>query len=466
MKRLLSTLIAAILVPVVLLALTACGGPTGAQTPDTNAKTVQETGTTQAAQATDGQAKTGKDLKAEISLMHFFVEGDGRFKAEQASLKAFNEKYPGVTVKEEANAVAQHETKMKTLLASNELPDVFTMRTNWTEDFVKTNAINPCDDFLNADPEYKSAFIESFLNIHKYNDKIYSIPFNADYNAIVYYNKALFDKYNLTYPKTWDELLNVVKVFNTNNIIPFAVGNSNPVIIPTSFISTFMDRIAGTEYVKNLVWGDAKWTDGYYAKVLDYCLQLADIGGFNKDFNSLNFSEMPTLYGYEKAAMTSIGNWLAGPIIDNSSKELQAVTEVGLLPSLPDGKGDPNTLDGGSGWGWNINAKLTGDAKEAAINLLKAMTDRFWAKNLVETASMNPVLKNIQFDDKAVSPIISKIIKLPDTISGVTPVFDQVLQPEVEQELEKATQAVMAKSITPDEAAKKVQAVKERVLAK
>jgi raffinose/stachyose/melibiose transport system substrate-binding protein len=400
--------------------------------------------------------------KVELHFMHFFTKGDARHGVVVQVLKDFAAKNPDIIVKEDALAHDLYQTKVETLGASRQLPDVFFMKGNWAEEFSKAGGIKPCNDILKADPVLKNAFLSSALANHIYKGKIYSLPYTMDLNALMYYNKPLFDKYNLQFPKTWDELLNVIKVFNTNSIIPIALGNKDQWLVPTGWLSCYTALIGGPDYMNKLCFENAKYTQKPYIEALKAMQTLVEVNAFNKDFNSIDNYQMYGLYGTEKVAMFSAGSWAASTLVENVSKEISDNTRIGVMPVYPNGKGELYTIAGGSGWGVNINAKLTGAKRAAAIKLMKAFCDQKFAKYLIEIANMPPALKDVQYDHNKVPALFNQIIEVQKK-AKVTPVFDQVIHPELIDVMNKTTQAVMAKDMTPEKAAAKVQAVKDRL---
>lgn len=402
--------------------------------------------------------------KVDLTLMHFWVQGDARYEVIEATLEAFRANNPDVTVSEQTMSHDAYETKAKAVAASGDVPDVFIMRGNWAKDFASLGVINPCDDWVNADPSFKNALAPTALANHIYQGKLYSVPYSIDMNSLVYYNKALFAKYNITFPKTWDQLLNVIKVFNSNGIIPIAFGNKGTWLAECSFLGLFLNRAAGTEGTKKILYGDGKFTDPPYVEAIRRSVELVDAGAFNSDFASLENYEQQAIYGQGKAAMFVEGNWAAGTFRKVTSDEIYNNTEIAPLPPLPGGMGDIKTVDGGSGWGWNISSRLTGAKKEAAIKLVKALSDRAFAKRLIELANMIPAVKDAAYDKNKVPVIFNRIMEATRGWS-LSPVPDQVLDPRIEAELEKTFAAALTKSMTPEEAAKSVQDVKERVLS-
>jgi len=85
-------------------------------------------------------------------------------------------------------------------------------------------------DLIDADPTFDiGAFMPQVLNYYRVNGKLYCMPFNSS-NAIMFYNKTLFEKAGLDPnkpPKTYEELLEYAKKLTTKddkgNVVQAAV---------------------------------------------------------------------------------------------------------------------------------------------------------------------------------------------------------------------------------------------------
>ena len=66
---------------------------------------------------------------------------------------------------------------------------------------------------------------------------MYVFPYAGDEYVLWYYNKALFAENNLEVPTTYDELLNCIKVFNDNGIVPLAIFGQEGWISAAMFLN-------------------------------------------------------------------------------------------------------------------------------------------------------------------------------------------------------------------------------------
>ena len=104
-------------------------------------------------------------------------------------------------------------------------------------DFAYSELIQPIDDFLNSKPEWEDNFKPNVFADYTVNDHIYTVPMNLAPTSIVYYNQAIFDKYDVEVPKTWDEMLHAIDVFNENQVIPIALGAKSDWLIQSTIFN-------------------------------------------------------------------------------------------------------------------------------------------------------------------------------------------------------------------------------------
>lgn len=95
--------------------------------------------------------------------------------------------------------------KIHLLFASNTAPDVIFMNNQYLPIYINAGVL---EDLSGYDFEFDK-FYEKSLKALSHEGKIYAVPRDVS-NLVIYYNKDLFDKYNVPYPKkgwTFDEFL-------------------------------------------------------------------------------------------------------------------------------------------------------------------------------------------------------------------------------------------------------------------
>ncbi len=84
----------------------------------------------------------------------------------------------------------------------------------------------PVDEYFEKSTETSRSDYpaDAFDSMTVFDGKAYGIPSNT-YKFFTLANRELFEKYNLEYPETYEDLLAVSKVFSDNGIVPLAVGS-------------------------------------------------------------------------------------------------------------------------------------------------------------------------------------------------------------------------------------------------
>lgn len=120
----------------------------------------------------------------------------------------------GYKISLDAPGANPYKTKIQVALAGGELPDIFSVAGGTGEDpYIDAGVVLPVQNYIdssgiNFKPMYKS----------KYKDgNSYIIPAREDSFALTFANTDLLSKIGVSVPKTWDDLLNVVKATNSYN---------------------------------------------------------------------------------------------------------------------------------------------------------------------------------------------------------------------------------------------------------
>jgi len=123
---------------------------------------------------------------------------------EPAIATEFMKEHPEITVEIESVPFSDYFTKLKTLIAGGEAPDVVSLNIENTAAFADLGALADLEPFIQKDGYDLSQYYESTLQMSVYNGKQYGLP--ASFSTVVlFYNKDLFDQAGIAYPdETWD----------------------------------------------------------------------------------------------------------------------------------------------------------------------------------------------------------------------------------------------------------------------
>ncbi|KEK26413.1 sugar ABC transporter substrate-binding protein [Bacillus gaemokensis] len=167
----------------------------------------------------DEKKQTSKDGK----VLRFATWDAGKnLKIQQQIAKKFEEKNPGVKVQVEAYGDG-FDQKLAASFGAKNPPDVMYM---WNFP-AYYKSLEPLDELAKKDPDMKlDDFYQGLFNYSSIDGKLYGMPAGFT-TRVVYYNKKLFDKVNIPYPKDgwiWDEFTEIAKKLSDANNKQYGFG--------------------------------------------------------------------------------------------------------------------------------------------------------------------------------------------------------------------------------------------------
>jgi raffinose/stachyose/melibiose transport system substrate-binding protein len=400
-------------------------------------------------------AANGAKEKVKLSIWHNWSGQDAKALAMRKILDDFKAQNTDIELEIEGLPTDGLKTRLKTVAAANEMPDLFVMWPDaMTKEFVSGNLLQPINEFLDSKPEWKGNFIPNALDGYTVDGKTYSVPMNLSPSSFIYYNKALFDQYNVQVPKTWDELNAAIKTFNDNKVIPIALGNKANWAVQSTILSAIADRTTGTDWFLKAVKQDgAKFTDPEFIQSLKTLKALGDSKAFQDGFNSIDQNQMRQLYFQGKAAMFIDGGWAMADVVKNAPKEVLDTTHVTLLPPIVGGKGEAQSTSGVVGTGLGVSKKLTGAKKDAALKLLYALSGPEGQQATLNSSTL--VSYKIDLDPSKAHPLFVELNDLMKK-TKISPVYDSKLSSAAVEVINNGLQELLMGG-NPEAIAKKIQ---------
>ncbi len=384
------------------------------------------------------------DLQTTKGAVQILNDGAARF--EKAN--------PGYKVEQSHIQNDAYKTKLKIAFGANQPPNVFS---SWgggpLKEYVKAGQVVDLTSYLAKDPAYRDRFASAGFSSVTFDGKIYGIPAENTAMAVIFYNKEMFAQNNLTPPKTWDELMNVVKVLKAKNIAPFALANKNKWTGSMYFVY-LADRIGGSQVFQNAASRSpgGSFADPAFIEAGKRIQELVKAGAFADGYNGLDYdvgASRRLLYS-GKAAMELMGTWEAATI-RNENPGFYEKLDFFPFPTVPNGKGDPNAVIGTVGDNFfSISSSCT--EPEAAFKLIQSLTDDISAQARLDDKRIIPV-KGLKTTD----PFLNRVMKLVSEASNVQLWYDQELSPSLAQTHLSTTQALFGLSITPEAAAEQME---------
>jgi raffinose/stachyose/melibiose transport system substrate-binding protein len=242
---------------------------------------------------------------------------------------------------------------------------------------------------------WTKAFLSSSLGAVTFNHKVYGVPVQGTQPVFFYYNKSVFRKVGLSFPKTWSQLLSDVATFKKNGITPIEMGNLSG-WEGLMYLEYLTDRIGGPNVFKAIQAGKKNaWSNPAVVKALTDIQDLVKAGAFQTGYDAVDFgSETDALLYTGKAAMTLMGDWEVSSLLgEDASFVNNGQLGQAAFPSVPGGKGSPNDLAGNTTDYLAVASHISPAQKAVAEQFLQTeFTNHAFAKTEVASGQV-PVIK-------------------------------------------------------------------------
>ncbi len=297
-----------------------------------------------------------------------------------------------------------------------------------------------------------SRFNQSALDAYTYSDKLYALPWNAATTSAVFYNKAIFEQYGLSVPKTYEELVEVTSKLKENGIHGIAFGGASKFMYPMWYFETLAQTSDNNslQLTYETLQGNAKFTDPAYVAAMEALAQFGKDGIFQPGVNGADSDAGKALFASGKAAMFYGGTWELG----NFEQQLGDKLGVTLFPIIKSGVKAEMTGSGGDGIG--LYAEVAPERRDLAIKFIEYMTsDKVNALyNSVDSGVALPSNKNSAVKD---DPLVKQL--QAEHLPVTTTFLDWFWPQEVVQEFQFQIQAVVGQASSAQEAMEKIQDV-------
>ncbi|TYP68928.1 ABC transporter substrate-binding protein [Paenibacillus methanolicus] len=296
---------------------------------------------------------------------------------------------------------------------------------------------------------------DDFANLDEFtiDGKIYGLPFGG-YCEGVFYNKALFEKLNLTVPRTWDELLHVGNVLKSEGIVPFAQAAKDAWVVGMMW-NTIAERFVGIDAFYKLRTGETKWTDPGFVKSFEAFAQLVDKKFFTDGSLGLPYAVQGTQFLRGDAAMVFTGTWDANRFVGPEAGKLDGNIGFFTFPAIPGGQGDQTSINGGYSNGFGFSANVGEDQKAMIVAFIRNF---YTVETQKRTLLEDKVLPSMRMSDlSGVDPLMSEVQRTLANASSAWKAFDSIVQPKVGADLGVGLQELIGQVKTPSEVAAHIQ---------
>ena len=381
-----------------------------------------------AASMLTGCGSNGSDSKADSSsetmtIMMNGSDSDAFMEGYRKIVDGFNESNEyGVKVEIQNITNADYKTKLTTMMASDSEPDIiFTWPLGYLENFVNGDKVVSIQKYLDEDEDWKNSFNGGILDPLTYDGEVYAIPTQQS-TAIMYYNKAIFDKYGLEVPTTYDEYVQICDTLKENGVTPVALASTaDDAWLVSQYIQQLSDGIKGEDLFNSLKDGTGKWNDEGMVEAGKLFQEEVNKGYFEDGFTGVSREEAQLQFANGQTAMYFNGCW---EISNLDKKENAAEAEnisCFLMPAVNEEYAGVEVGSVDTSYAITKNCKNV----DAAVALLKYMTNEESTSSLLYDYGRFPST-NIDIDDSKLTPLCADFVNLLGDAKAQTPWFDRV----------------------------------------
>lgn len=246
-----------------------------------------------------------------LEIYHWWTSGSEK-KAMNSLIDVYAKKYPKVTIVQSpvaGGAGATMKAVMKSLVMGGEAPDAFQIHAGYEmKPYVDSDLLDPITS-LWQEEGWSPHYTDVIENMVKFGGEYYAVPVDIHRTNVVWYNKKVFERYNLSEPTTWSEFWDVCEKLEAEGVTPIALGDRYKWTSAHAFEQILTSE--GIGFYEDFVNG--KITSADNPKLVDALEKYKEYLSYvNDDWNSLTWDEATAKVIKGEAAMNIMGDWANG----------------------------------------------------------------------------------------------------------------------------------------------------------
>lgn len=259
----------------------------------------------------------------------------------EEKLKAKGE---NITIDFRSITPTQYDATLQTAMNGGQGPDIITSRAgSMISSYGKAGQFADLKGKVDT-----SGFDKGTMDQAGYNGDPYAVPF-AVQTSQIFYNKDIFQKYNLQEPKTWDEFVNVANTLKKNGVTPIGVSGREGWAL-NLIVDSIGASVLRNQGASDLVSGKTKFNSPPFLDVLNKVNSLKPY--LQKDFSASSYQDMETLFTQGKVAMIWDGIWAVQTLVKQNPD-----LKIGAFMTPPVDSSKPPKIYAFLDGGYAANAK-------------------------------------------------------------------------------------------------------------
>jgi ABC-type glycerol-3-phosphate transport system substrate-binding protein len=274
----------------------------------------------------------------------------------QKRIDMMNEKNPDYKIVLDTQIMPNTITSLITASVAGEpLPDLIGVEQGWFPTLMEDGGVGDfLMDLTDRVGDRYDDYVQGRWALYTYDGKIYGIE-SALTTSVFYYQPAIFEKYGIQVPTTWEEYLAAGKELAKHGVMIGIMDNDSSGLFAMMFLQRggqFFDQEG------NLVFGEGKNREAAI-KVLNVLREAID----NKCLlpvlgNEFWGSTIPTAFSTGKVAGIVAPDWYNTSVLQPGVASMAGQWRVAPMPLWVDGQGYRTSVWGGTGFAISAQSKV------------------------------------------------------------------------------------------------------------
>ncbi|MFK7866921.1 MAG: ABC transporter substrate-binding protein [Alphaproteobacteria bacterium] len=238
----------------------------------------------------------------------------------EAAVEAFKAENPGINVVVNINDREAHKTAIRNFLSAD-APDITAWYPgNRMAPFVDAGQFEDISDLWASDPNLSTSF-EAIKPTMTRDGKQWGVPYSY-YQWGVYYRADIFEKYGITEPTTWNDMLAACDTLKANGVTPFTIGTKY--LWTAAGVFDYLNlRTNGYDVHNALTAGEISYSDDRIKKTFENWATMLERCSFVDNHATMSWQDAIAPFANGEAAMYVMGNFSVAAYKDAGLSEDQ-----------------------------------------------------------------------------------------------------------------------------------------------
>ncbi|NPV52446.1 MAG: extracellular solute-binding protein [Firmicutes bacterium] len=285
-------------------------------------------------------------MAASSTTLHIYGVFPPNPKQAEALQKGFQAIHPDVTLKWHRFLDERFIESFMAARTAGEPIDVVALNGQDLRFFATSGMLENLTPFV----KNKEAYYKIGIDPYTIGGKLWALPGLSPgvVSMGLYYNKLIFNKYGLTPPETYADMVKIARTLRSHNVEPLVHEGGVTYMWPLWYFFTFAQtsKNRSVERTADILEGKGKFTDADSMEAMRAIQQFAKDRVFITGVNSMSRDQAAQAFMNGKAAMWVAGSWMNPQFIQKAKEEPKIfqpgrthfpILVEGVIPEAPGG---------------------------------------------------------------------------------------------------------------------------------